>query len=311
MGAAMGAARAQDGVAAARTPRGEGAGVTRGTVGPPLALAAKCRREDAADLVDFGEAAPYPIPDDSVVPGTGERFFSPDASGRLFHDAPRGGRLFEDQTYSDRRSLVVVPPGFDPDPAKRPVIVLFLHGNLATLRRDVVRRQRVPEQVERSGLNAVLVAPQLACDALDSSPGRFYEPGFLDAYLREAARRLAERSRGRFTAEDAARWPVILVAYSGGYLAAAYALSEPSEASRRVRGVVLLDALFGEEARFAAWIGRAHARAFFVSAYSPSSAALNGRLAIDLAGGPADHARAARRARGRRRRPPLRARCRA
>ena len=49
--------------------------------------------------------------------------------------------------------------------------------------------------------------------------------------------------------------PVILVAYSGGYLPAAFALAQGG-AGERVRGVVLLDALYGEEDKFADWIER-------------------------------------------------------
>ena len=41
-------------------------------------------------------------------------------------------------------------------------MVVFLHGHGATLQRDVIDRQRVPEQVSEAGINAVLVAPQLA-----------------------------------------------------------------------------------------------------------------------------------------------------
>jgi len=46
----------------------------------------------------------------------------------------------KDLTYSDRRALLSIPRGFD---ARRPaVIVVFLHGNLATLARDVRDRQQ-------------------------------------------------------------------------------------------------------------------------------------------------------------------------
>ena len=227
------------------------------------------------------EQAPYPVPADSLVPGTDERFFSAEDEGGRFHLAPRGGKLYERGTYDDPRSLVVVPPSFDP--ARPAALVVFFHGNLARLERDVVDRQKVVAQIEASTLNALAVAPQLAVDALDSSPGRFYEPGFLDAYLGEAARHLAERSHGRFDAAFVRGLPVILVAYSGGYLAAAFCLAQPSAARDRIRGVILLDALFGEEQKFARWIATTHARNFFVSAYSPAAAGLDATLGADLA----------------------------
>ena len=64
--------------------------------------------------------------------------------------------------------------------------------------------------------------------------------------------------------------PVIIVAYSGGYMPAAYSLAQGG-ADDRIRGVVLFDALYGEEDKFAHWVEGARSSAFFVSAYSSSS----------------------------------------
>ena len=50
----------------------------------------------------------------------------------------------------------------------------------------------------------------------------------------------------------------------------------------RVRGVVLLDALYGEDDKFGHWIERAHTGAFFVSAYSTSTHEENLRCAHRL-----------------------------
>jgi hypothetical protein len=101
------------------------------------------------------------------------------------HTSPRGGVRFEDNTYFDKRVLLPIPSGFDP--GRQPAIVVFFHGNNATLERDVVRRQQVANQLARSGLNAVLVAPQFAVDTPDSSAGHFWEPRFFRRFLGEAA----------------------------------------------------------------------------------------------------------------------------
>ena len=237
------------------------------------------RRIVPPDLVAF-EHAPFPF--DGKVPGAtpdqDQPFLQSDTDGRRFHLAPRGGKLYEDQTYSDRRSLLVIPPRFDP---RRPdaALVVFFHGNLATLTRDVLARQGVPRQLKASRLNAALVAPQMAVDALDSSAGHFYEPGFFETYLREAAAHLAERAAGRFAAADLDRLPVVIVAYSGGYVPTAYTLAAGDD---RIAGVVLLDALFGEEQKFADWIARHYPKSFFVSAYSKASAPLNRELEATL-----------------------------
>lgn len=126
------------------------------------------------------------FPYSGSIPGSRQPFLDTLIGGRWAHRAPRGGLLFEDEAYSDRRSLLFIPARFDPrQPA---VLVVFFHGNGATLARDVVERQGVPRQLAALHLNAVLVAPQLALDALNSSAGHFWERGFSDACLDEAGR---------------------------------------------------------------------------------------------------------------------------
>jgi hypothetical protein len=207
------------------------------------------------------------VPADSDDSKEARPFLNVSENGRLGHAAPRGGVYWEDTTYNDRHVLLAASSDFDARSAGD--LVLFFHGNEATLSRDVVDRQQAPRQLAQSGLNGVLVAPQLAVDARDSSAGRFWKPGALAEFLDEADTRLAASypgtSRGTFR-----RMPVIIVAYSGGYLPAAFALAQGG-AGDRVRGVILLDALYGEEDKFADWIAREHSRAFFVSAYSKST----------------------------------------
>jgi hypothetical protein len=218
------------------------------------------------------------IPASADNPG-GKPFLNVADNGRYGHESPRGGVYWEDGTYSDRHVLLAASQSFD---SRNPGdLVIFFHGNEATLTRDVIDRQQAPRQLADSGLNGVLIAPQMAVDAADSSAGRFWQPGALAAFLDEAEGKLAglypDAPRGAFR-----RMPVILVAYSGGYLPTAFALARGG-ATERVRGVVLLDALYGEEDKFADWIARAHDRAFFVSAYSKSSHDQNEALRARLA----------------------------
>ena len=155
-------------------------------------------------------------------------------------------------------------------------MVVFFHGNEATLTRDVRNRQAVPRQVTGSGLNAVLVAPQFAVNALDPSAGRFWEPGVFAQFLREAGERLTElygdaRARGAFHAA-----PVVVAAYSGGYNPAAFILHS-GRADDRLRGVVLFDALYGEYDKFAGWLEK-RPPAFFLSTFGKASREENATL---------------------------------
>jgi hypothetical protein len=230
-------------------------------------LAASERPRQA--IVEF---ATTPFPYDGEIPGQGKAFLDTADGSRRGHTSPRGGLYWEKETYSDRHVLLAIPPQFDP--RKPALLVVFLHGNQAILARDVVARQRVPQQLAASGLNAVLVAPQFARDALDSSAGRFWQPQVFAQFLDEAADELAKlygdpSVRARFH-----NMPVVLVAYSGGYMAASAAISAGG-ANDRIAGIILFDALYAESDTFAAWIANRRQRGFFFSAYSRSTLAEN------------------------------------
>jgi hypothetical protein len=236
---------------------------------PAAGLGARLHKA-MSTIVPF-KASPFPyrgrLPDGSAafLDVTG-------ADGRRGHTSPRGGIYWEDETYSDRSTLLAAPKGFDP--AKPAVIVVFLHGNGATLQRDVVGRQRVVAQAEASNLNAVLVVPQFARDAQDSSAGNFWTPGYFAKFMTEAAQGLAKLTGARAAKFEA--MPVVLAAYSGGYNPAAFILRN-GDIGARLLGVILLDAVFDEADMFAEWIAR-HRKSFFVSAYGKSSASGNAEI---------------------------------
>lgn len=225
------------------------------------------------ELVPF-EAAPFPY--DGVVPGKGP-FLDAGSGARRGHRTWRGV-LWEDRTFGDNRVLVHIPAGFDPN--RQAVIVVFYHGHGATLERDVRDRQQIAAQISASGANAVLLAPQFAVDARDSSAGKFWEPGGFGRFLGEAATRLAALRGDRASAQRFARMPVVLVSYSGGYIPASWSLKDA--AASRVRGVLMLDSLYGEETTFANWLATSKS-AFFVSAYTRYTTRHNTALAGMLA----------------------------
>src|SRR6516162_1130182 len=81
--------------------------------------------------------------------GKSRPFLDVEDNGRLGHSSPRGGIHWEDQTYSDRSVLLAAPQSFDP--ARPGVIIVFFHGNNATLSRDVIARQQIVRQLADSG----------------------------------------------------------------------------------------------------------------------------------------------------------------
>ena len=218
--------------------------------------------EAKTSLVDF-ETAPFPY--HGNMPGSDRPFLNAGEEGHRGHVNFRGHVLWESATYSDDRVLLHIPPGFDP---KRPaVMVVFFHGHGADLARDVRDRQLLPAQITAAGANAVLVAPQFAFDAADSSAGKFWEPDGFKRFLDEAAQKLATMYGDPRSAPTFQNMPIVIVAYSGGF-GPTLAVLDRGGANSRVRGLVLLDALYAGIDTFADWI--AHNRStFFVSSYTP------------------------------------------
>jgi hypothetical protein len=221
-------------------------------------------REDQTTLVSLKSSA-FPYLGNN--PHTDQPFLNVSDGERRGHRGLGGHVYWQDETFNDNRVLIHVPKTFD---VRQPgVIVVFFHGNGATLERDVRDRQLVPQQITDSGVNAVLLAPQLAVDAADSSAGKFWQPGGLKRFLAEAAEHLALISGDPGAAGTFASMPVVIVGYSGGFLPAAYSLDVGGLGSR-VRGVFLLDAVYGELDKFASWIAN-NRSAFFVSSYTHST----------------------------------------
>ena len=221
-------------------------------------------REDLTTLVGLKSSA---FPYFGSNPRTDEPFLNVSNGERRGHRGLRDHVYWQDETFNDNRVLIHVPKTFD---IRKPgVIVVFFHGNGATLERDVRNRQLVPQQITDSGVNAVLLAPQLAVDAADSSAGKFWQPGGLKRFLDESAEHLAGMTGDPSAVKTFAGMPVVIVGYSGGFLPAAYSL-DVGGLGDRVRGVFLLDAVYGELDKFASWIAN-NRSAFFVSSYTRST----------------------------------------
>ena len=243
-----------------------------------IATPAGARKRFAAldgDIVTLVEMKASAFPFHGENPETRELFMNIHDGPRLGHKSPRGGILWEDDTYSDKRTLLALPAGFDL--SKPAALIVFFHGNDCILDRDVIARQHVPGQLAQSNINAVLAAPQFAVDARDSSPGNFWREGFFALWLAEVERQLAAIHGQGARAADFARLPVILVAYSGGYFPAAWVLKQGG-AQNRIAGVVLFDALYGDIEKFAEWAEHHHRRAFLFSTFTKISRTFNLQL---------------------------------
>ena len=231
------------------------------SLAPQLPYERPSARGDLTTLVSLKSSA-FPYLGNN--PRTAQPFLNVAKGERRGHRGMRGQLFWQDETFNDNLVLMHIPENFD---VRKPgVIVVFFHGNGATLERDVRDRQLVPRQISDSGVNAVLLAPQLAVDAADSSAGKFWQPGGLKRFVTESADHLASLYGDPRAAKAFATMPVILVGYSGGFVPTAWSL-DVGGLGNRVRGVFLLDAVYGELDKFASWIE--HNRSgFFVSSYT-------------------------------------------
>ena len=218
-------------------------------------------REELTRLISM-KASAFPYFGEN--PRSESPFLNVASGDRKGHRSYSGKVYWQDETYNDSRVLVHVPEHFD---ANRPgVIVVFFHGNGATLERDVRDRQLVPQQISDSGVNAVLLAPQMAVDAADSSAGKFWQPNGFKRFMEESASHLARLYGDPASAKTFANMPIVIVGYSGGFLPTAWSL-EVGGITKRVAGVILLDAVYGELDKFANWIEN-NRGGFFVSSYT-------------------------------------------
>src|SRR4029079_16791861 len=99
------------------------------------------------------------------------------------------------------------------------------------------------------------LAPRLACAAPDSSPGKLWSNAGFARFIDEANERLLQMWGDRRIGATLNAAPIVIVAFSGGYKRAICSLHRGA-ANHRVRGVILLDALYGEEDKLAAWFVR-------------------------------------------------------
>src|SRR2546423_5973220 len=223
----------------------------------------RTEREELTTLVSMKSSA---FPYAGTNPRSEEPFLNISKGDRKGHRSYGGRVYWQDETYNDNRVLVHVPETFD---VRKPgVIVVFFHGNGATLERDVRDRQLGPQQISDSGANAVLLAPQLAVNAADSSAGKFWQPGGFKRFIDESASHLARLYGDPKSAQAFANMPVVIVGYSGGFLPTAWSLAVGG-APNRVRGGFLLDAVYGELVKFASWI-QTNRSGFLLSSFTRS-----------------------------------------
>jgi hypothetical protein len=156
--------------------------------------------------------------------------------------------------YHDDTVIVFVPSHFRFQDDEGVATLVHMHGHTTTAERAMVAHQ-LREQIADSKQNALLVVPQLAVMAADSSCGRLESPGGLLRLLQEVV--VTASHEGRTTLgdtgfpRDAQLGTTCVSAHSGGYHAAACCLRAGGV---DVRETYLFDALYSEVDTFRDWV---------------------------------------------------------
>jgi hypothetical protein len=160
--------------------------------------------------------------------------------------------------YRDDTVIVFVPAHYRFHDDEGVATLVHMHGHTTTAERAMVAHQ-LREQVADSKQNALLVVPQLAVMAADSSCGRLESAGGLQRLLEEVV--LTASHEGRTTLgetafpREAGLGTACLSAHSGGYHAAACCLRGGGV---DVRETYLFDALYAETDTFRDWVVARH-----------------------------------------------------
>jgi hypothetical protein len=160
--------------------------------------------------------------------------------------------------YRDDTVIVFVPAHYRFSYEEGVAALVHFHGHNTTAERAVTAHE-LREQLADSKQNAVLVVPQLAVLAPDSSCGKLESPGGLARLLSEAVATAAHEGRAAMgdTAfpSSASLGTVCVSAHSGGYHAAATCVRSGGV---DVRETYLFDALYAELDPFREWVMARH-----------------------------------------------------
>lgn len=149
--------------------------------------------------------------------------------------------------YRDATVLAYVPRHFRPSRDGSVAVIVHFHGHNSTAPRAMVAHQ-LREQLYDSKQNAILLVPEIAVLARDSSAGKLEHQGGFARLVDDA---LATMASGKLLPAGAKPGRVSVSAHSGGYHAAACALRA---GGIEVHETYLFDALYADVEVFRDWV---------------------------------------------------------
>lgn len=183
--------------------------------------------------------------------GTWARIFL--KNGLFPHPARAQGHTYQKETfpadphYRDSSAVVVIPDGFHEVKDAVDLIIHFHGWNNDNL--GVLEQFRLPQQLIRSGKNAVLVLAQGPWRAKDSHGGKMEDAGGLRRFVEEVLELLLQEKR----IAHARPGQIILSAHSGGYRPALLALAH-GDMQEHIAEIFLFDAFYALTENLLPWL---------------------------------------------------------
>lgn len=157
-----------------------------------------------------------------------------------------GQHYLREKHYQDSTVAIFIPAGFERSDSAD--YIVHFHGWWNSVD-SVLATFNLPEQLNASGKNAILVIPQGPKNAPDSNGGKLENSGAFAAFLKDVSRVAARHLNLR-------RLPhrhLILSGHSGGYRAMGYILQQGG-LPEPIREVWLFDGLYGQLEKYAMWL---------------------------------------------------------
>jgi hypothetical protein len=188
-------------------------------------------------------------------------------------------------TTAHPSALVYVPRNFDPTPPLS--IIVYIHG-FSNCVENIVRdaggectpgggtraAYALTAQLEATGKNAILLAPEIDYDQSTGNPGNLGSADGFKALLTETLADLAGPLHGATVADVGT---LIVASHSGGYQTAA---GIASKGGIPVEEIYLLDSLYGNIADFDAWAKAVSAGKRFADVYTNGGGTLSNSQAM-------------------------------
>jgi hypothetical protein len=161
--------------------------------------------------------------------------FTMQSNNTMFPDnKPNTKYAATDSRFNNNNTIVYVPKHFDKN--KPWQFFLWFHGWNNNIERTL-EQFKLREQLEGSGINAILVMPEGARDAQDSYCGKWEQPNYFNDFMGDVKQKLAEM---KVVDNTSGNHPLIIAGHSG---AAVVLVQIMDHANIPINGMLLFDAI--------------------------------------------------------------------